>query len=131
MNFPSDLYDVLFSLTFLSLIRKGKKINTSTFNFVDANSWLGAIIRTTNHESRHNTINFIHTVIRKTVEVIERYKNNKDLIRRLHDCIEVAISGLNELVDTYKDDPKTVAELKVCIDNMNMLLYNINSTCID
>ena len=120
-SIPVDLNMILVKLEFISLIKRGYKINTNTMNFVDANSWSGAVRRMLSHENRKLSLDFITRTISSAIDAIDRYEKTSYL-RILINSLNTARIGISELASTYRDDPEFVSNIKVCLASIDIQL---------
>lgn len=118
---PIDLRFVLVNLEFISMIKRGYKINTNTMNFVDANSWFGSIRRMLGHENRRNTLDFVVRIVSLTIDMIDKYEKSSYL-KIIINTLNSARVGISELASTYREDPEIVSNLKVCLQNIDIQL---------
>lgn len=120
-SIPQSLSELLVKLNILSMIECGKKINLSTMSFVDSTSWWGSLSRTIYGESRKNMIVHLYQIINQSIEAIEEYKNT-ELQPILIEHLTKAKIGIQNLATTYHHDPNIVAQINVCISNIELQL---------
>lgn len=118
-SIPITLNDLLVKLQILSMIERGQKINMGTMTFVDSSSWFGSIQRSLNGEGRKSLMIQINQIIHQAIEAISEYKNT-EFYKLIIDKLDSSKLGLDNLSITYQNDPNIVAQVKVCIDNINL-----------
>lgn len=123
---PVDLRAVLVKLEFISMIKRGYKINTYSMNFVEADSWLGSIRRMLNHENRRNTLDFIVRTVSLAIDSLDKYEKSSYL-KILINSLNTARIGISELASTYRDDPEIISNIKVCLANIDIQLDKFKS----
>lgn len=123
---PIELRSILVKLEFISMIKRGYKINTNSMNFVDADSWIGSLKRMFNHENRKNTLDFIVRTVSLSIDSIDKYQNSSYL-KILINSLNTARIGIAELASTYRDDPEIVSNFKVCLANIDIQLDKYKS----
>lgn len=118
---PVDLCDLLVKLQFLSMIKRGSKINTNTMNFVESDSWLGALKRMVSHENRRTTLTYVYNTIDLAIDAINKYAGS-EYFRILINSLATARLGIAELITTYREDPEVISHIKVCLANIDIQL---------
>jgi len=125
-SIPELLGKLLTQLKFLSQIEKGQKPCMNSMSFVDAKSWKGTFIRFFTNEDRHEMMIKISSIIKQTIDDLEKYKNDRFhpiILRSLRE----ARPGISNLADTYSKYPKTLSEIGVCLENIDLQLNEITS----
>lgn len=120
-SIPNELRDILTKLYFISMIERGIKINTNKLGFVNAESWVGSILRALGHENRKTTLNFINSTIDQSINSIRTYKDT-DYIDILINSLNSARGGITNLTSTYHDDPEFYSSIRVCLANIDIQL---------
>lgn len=120
-SIPVDLRDLLVKLEFLSMIKRGYKVNTSTMNFVDSDSWFGSLQRMLQHENRKTTLSYVTSTIDLAIDAIDKYSSS-DYIKILINSLATAKLGISELSSTYREDPEIISHIKVCLANIDIQL---------
>lgn len=120
-SIPIPLNDLLVKLKILSMIERGKKINMGTMTFTDSNSFLGSINRSLTGEGRKGLMIHLNQIIHQTICAINEYHEtefNKIVINHL----SKAKVGIQNLITTYQEDPSIVAQIEICIANIDLQL---------
>ena len=121
----------LMPTTLKSLLKRGElirmtpelcKINISDYSFVSSGSFIGALVRMIKGENKKDLMIEINATVDQFIEAL----NNKDYKIFRHQIIEtlegMKKEGLIRLMKTYSNYPGIVAEIKICIDNINLHL---------
>jgi len=119
MSIPDPLKDLLERLEFISILKPGDKPCFNDISIVRSNSWIGTIKRFIKSENRDMMALHIEKIVEVTCASIENYKGTV-YHQTLTDSIHYAREGLVNLMETYKNCPKTTSRLKVCITNLNL-----------
>lgn len=120
-SFPLELRKVLVDLEFISMIKRGYKVNINLMNFVDSASWIGSIKRTFYHENRKTTLEYIIKTVSQAIDFINKYSKSPYL-KILVNSLNTARIGISELAGTYRDDPDFISNIKVCLTNIDIHL---------
>jgi len=120
-SIPVDLRELLVRLEFLSMNKRGNKINTNNMSFVSADSWFGCVKRAFNHENRKTSLQFIINTVDLTIDYINKYSTS-EFLRIIINSLSTARIGICELATTYRNDPEIVSNLKVCLANIDIQL---------
>ncbi|MEM2987321.1 MAG: hypothetical protein QXV60_04405 [Nitrososphaerota archaeon] len=120
-SIPITLNDILVKLKILSMIERGKKINMNTMKFVDSNSWIGAINRSISGEGRKGLIVHLNQIIQQAIDAIDEYYGT-EFCKIIVNYLAQAKVGIQNLVSTYQSDPLIVAQIHVCIENIDLQL---------
>lgn len=119
---PQPLRELLSKLEFLSMTQKNQKPCIYDSSFVDADSWYGSFKRFLNGESNITLLVFIDQTIDQTIDCLKDYRDTK-FHKILLDALSGAREGIKILINTsYKDNPKALSKLKVCITNIDLQL---------
>jgi hypothetical protein len=118
---PTPLADLLVKLKLLSMIERGKKVNVGTMSFVDGKSWWGSVQRALSGEGRRGLLVHLQQIIHQGIEAIGEYHNTEFGPLLVTGLAEVRV-GLTNLEATYRNDPHTVAQLRVLLTNIEIQL---------
>lgn len=118
---PVPLNDLLVKLKVFSMVEPGKKINMNTMTFVDSASWIGSITRNITGEGRRDLMVHLHQLIQQTIGAIETYKDS-EFYPLLIETITQARVGIGNLITTYQSYPSIVAQIEICISNLDIQL---------
>jgi len=120
-SIPGPLNDLLVKLKILSMVERGKKINMGSMSFVDSNSWWGSFHRSVSGEGRKSLMAHLNQIVQQAITSISEYKDTefcKIVVNNLAD----ARVGIQNLVTTYQNDPSIVAQINVCVSNIDLQL---------
>jgi len=120
-SIPATLNDLLVKLKILSMIERGKKINMGTMTFTDANSWMGAVGRSMSGEGRKGLMVHLNQIIQQSINAINEYQDT-EFCKLVVNHLAQAKVGIQSLTTTYQSDPSIVAQLQVCISNIDLQL---------
>lgn len=120
-SIPSTLNDLLVKLNVLSRIERGNKINMGTLSFTDSNSWWGSIQRSLNGEGRKSLMVHLNQIIQSAICAIAEYQKT-EFCRIIVNCLAEAKIGIQNLIITYQSDPYIVAQIHVCLSNIDLQL---------
>ena len=120
-SIPQPLRELLAKLEFLSMLKQDLKPCMHDFSFVESWSWYGAYKRTFTGENRSDMVIQINEIIEKTIIAMEEYQGTEFLSLILAK-LSNAKTGIETLKTTYKNYPKVVADISICVDNINMQL---------
>lgn len=120
-SIPNPLRDLLSKLEFLGMIKQKQKVCMNDMSFVGANSWQGSIKRNRGGESRTNLVLCITQIIEETIDAIKQYTNT-EFLHLIYNSLNKARTGINNLIDTYSDDPNFIGKIRVCIMNIDLQL---------
>lgn len=120
-SIPSTLNDLLVKLQILSMISRGKKINMGVMSFTDANSWIGSLHRSLSGEGRKGLMIHLSQIVHQTIEAIYEYRDTEFCKLIVNHLAEAKI-GIQNLITTYQADPNIVAQIKICIENIDLQL---------
>jgi hypothetical protein len=120
-SIPATLNDLLVKLKILSKLERGSKINVGTMSFVDSNSWLGSFYRSFSGEGRKGLMVHLNQIIQQSINAIAEYQNTEFCSLIVNQLAQGKI-GIQSLITTYQDDPQVVAQLEVCLQNIDMQL---------
>ena len=122
MSMPAPLQELLTKLNFLSMLKEGKKPCMHDMSFVDSDSFIGAGYRLIKGENRDNAMMQIGQTISQTIMSIGEYRNNPEFVRLIIKTLYEARQGINTMQVAYKKRPKTLSEIKVCLQNIDIQL---------
>ena len=120
-SIPTTLNDLLVKLRILGKIQRGKKINMGTMSFVDAASWIGALARSLSGEGRKGLMVHLNQIIQQAINAINEY-HDTEFCKIVVNHLAQAKVGIQTLTTTYQADPSTVAQIEVCISNIDLQL---------
>lgn len=120
-SIPATLNDLLVKLRILSMIERGKKINMGTMTFTDSSSWMGAIERSLSGEGRKGLMVHLNQIVQQAINAINEYQKTEFCGIIVNNLAEAKI-GIQNLTTTYQSDPSIVAQIEVCISNINLQL---------
>ena len=118
---PAPLMDLLSKLEYLAMIPEGEKPCIRDMTFVSADSWSGAYKRVLQGEGRHNTMLYIKSVLQQAIDAITEYADT-EFLSYLVNTLSRVRTGLTHLRTTYADHPSIIADLNVCMANLNIQL---------
>lgn len=118
---PSTLNDLLVKLKIFSMLERGKKINISSMTFVDSSSWIGAITRGVAGEGRRSLMIHLSQLVQQAIAAIGEYQGSEFCGLVVNHLAQAKI-GIQNLITTYQEDPNIVAQLEICIANINLQL---------
>ena len=118
---PVTLNDLLVKLKILSLIERGQKFNVGELNFTNSKSWLGALYRSLHGEGRKSLMLHINQVIQQALNAINEYKDT-EFCKIIVNTLAEAKLGINNICETYQNDPNIVSQINVCISNIDLQL---------
>lgn len=122
MSIPIVLKDLLEKLEFISMIQKDQKPCINSMTFVDSRSWSGSIKRCINSENQNILIAFLEKQIELSSTNLDEYSGTI-----FHPILVSALSrakdGIILLLHTYRNNPKTLASLRVCLNNIELQLH--------
>lgn len=122
---PSSLREILTKLEFLAMIGKGKKPCMVDKSFVDSDSWYGALKRTVMGEGRKGMMIQINETIDLTIDAINQYQET-EFIFLIVESLRRAKNGICNLKSSYINRPEIIADINVCLSNIQLQLDKIN-----
>lgn len=120
-SIPLTLNDLLVKLKIISMIERGQKINMATMTFIDSSSWLGALKRGIYGEGRKSLMIHLNQIVQQAIGTINEYQNT-EFCPIIINHLSGAKIGIRNLEITYQSDPSVVAQLDVCISNIDLQL---------
>jgi hypothetical protein len=120
-SIPPPLRDLLSKLAFFAMIERGKKPCVNDMSFVDSGSWFGAYKRWMTNEDRNNMVVQINAIIDQAIMAIDEYRGS-EFFPLIINGLAKARQGISHLTSTYSDSPKTVSDIKICLDNIDLQL---------
>lgn len=121
LHIPKPITNLITNLCVVSLLEKNQKLNLKTMSFSDKNTWGQTFYRFYHRESRHNLIDYLKALISESILAIQDF-NGTEYLPIIVNHLNLAKKGIENLIDTYQDDPKIVAELKIIIENIEIVL---------
>lgn len=136
--------DILSKLKFISNIQEGDKINVKTMS-IEPPCIFTSISRTfINPDNRLNTLNFIDSTIKRSLDVVDRLLPNdsgdnstSEIILNILNSLENCVTGINNLKCAYKNDIMFICKLDTYIDLLCCEIkkyrekYNLSQECIE
>lgn len=123
MDLPTDVYNLCVDLKYLSLMKVGMQPSTKSRSYTERGSiWnniVSSVTRTISSESRSVTLNFIRDIRPECIKVIKEYPEFKDCIL---ESISGAVKGIENIMETYREDTKICSELSTMIVFMKSVL---------
>jgi len=120
-SIPATLNDLLVKLKILSMIERGKKINMGSMTFVDSSSWWGSFSRSLSGEGRKGLMVHLNQIVQQAITAISEYKDTEFCGLIVNNLAQAKI-GIQNLSTTYQDDPSIVAQINVCVSNIDLQL---------
>lgn len=118
---PATLNDLLVKLKILSMIERGKKINMGTMTFVESTSWWGSFNRSLSGEGRKCLMIYLNLIVSQSITAINEYQDT-EFCKLIVNSLAEAKIGIQNLLTTYQTDPSIVAQIKVCLENVDIQL---------
>lgn len=107
--------NIIPDLKVIGLITPGMTLSTTTMTLVNHKTWSGAAWRRYSGENRKITVDFIRDLLNEAFD--------SESSEELDFAIENALTGVNNLKETYKDDQNIIIELDLiltsCRDKIN------------
>ena len=120
-SIPATLNDLLVKLKILSMIERGKKINMGNMSFTDSNSWVGALTRSLSGEGRKGLMLHLNQIVQQAIGAINEYQTTEFCVLIVNHLSQAKI-GIQNLTTTYQSDPSIVAQIEVCLSNIDLQL---------
>lgn len=120
-SIPVTLNDLLVKLKILAMLESGKKINMGNMSFTEADSWIGALYRGLHGEGRKGLIVHLNQIVDHAITAIEEYQKT-EFCGLIVNHLARARVGILNLSTTYVKYPKTVAQIRTCLDNIDLQL---------
>lgn len=129
MEISNDISDISTKLKFISMIKKGEKIDVKTMT-VQRTSLMNSLWRLFYQESRENTLDFLTATLDRAFEIFQIYtltreESNEILTRNLLEDILKSIDGLSNLQSTYSSDRLFLCNLKTLIQSVEIRVQSI------
>ena len=122
---PNYVNNIIVELKIISKIKKGEKLNINSKSIVHSDSWVGSFNRSFTGESRNLLILHLERVINDTYQIIDDI-NDKDLLENVYKNLNLAKGGIQNLLETYKDDINITCKISVIIENVEKILKKYN-----
>jgi len=116
-----DLTVYLNTLNSISNIKVGDKFNTYYLTTIDGSTWYSSFYRKMYQESRDHLIIFLKNIVVESRDYIRKYEYNED-ISIIVNTLYKARNGMINLLITYKNDKDMILKLEECIDDINFEL---------
>ena len=120
-SIPTTLNDLLVKLKFLSMTESGHKINMGDMSFTDASSWTGAVQRGVHGEGKKSLIIHLNQIIDQAIAAINEY-HYTEFCGIIVNHLAQARVGIQNLLTTYTKHPRTVSQLAICLENIDLQL---------
>lgn len=120
-SIPATLNDLLVKLRILSMIERGKKINMGSMTFVESSSWWGSFSRSLSGEGRKGLMVHLNQIVQQAITAISEYKDTEFCGLIVNKLAQAKI-GIQNLSTTYQEDPSIVAQIDICVSNINLQL---------
>lgn len=122
----TEISNIILDLEIIKQIKEKDKLGLIVMDgskklFVDSYSSLSSLSRWYYGYNRENSIEYLQELVLK-IENINKFLvegNHSNSALLLKKTIESALSGLNNLKDTYIDDSITTAKLTIIINKLN------------
>lgn len=118
--------EVFINLTVISKIACGDKLILESDNLLNIDtSYLQFITRWWNGSNRMELLDFVNTVLTRAFEMNKRFltEQNEVMVFRLTADLKNALTGLNNLKQTYPHDKLVQSEIDVMMENIRAILY--------
>lgn len=126
MNSP-DSEQVFINLTVISKITSGDKLLIENNNLLNIdNSYLQFMTRWWKGANRLEIVQFIGQVLQHAFELNKQFvaDHNEQMLFRLTADLKNALTGLNNLKQTYFLDKLIQSEIDVMMENIRSILYS-------
>lgn len=118
--------EIFINLTVISKIASGDKLFLEHDNLLNIDTtYLQFVTRWWRGANRMEMLNFISTVLSRAFEMNKRFLENQNevMIFRLTADLKNALTGLNNLKQTYPHDKLVQSEIDVMMENIRATLY--------
>lgn len=128
--------DTLSKLKFISRVAYDEKINVRDMS-VHQNGYFTAFYRMFwEHDSRGNTLSFVHAVLNRSFELISMYINSsnpyeKTMCTNLIEGVLEAREGLSNIQKTYFNDSMFVCQIETLAQDVQGRLYSLKESYPD
>jgi predicted TIM-barrel fold metal-dependent hydrolase len=89
--------------------------------FVDSGSWLGSFQRSLSGEGRKSLMVHLNSIIQQAITAITEYQDT-EFCKLIVNHLAQAKIGINNLSTTYQTDANIVAQINVCVANIDLQL---------
>jgi len=123
--------EIISNLKFIGKIKAGEQINIDTLSICSRNLFTG-FYRSIYGEGRDRTFHFFSLTIKRAFEKVQAYINSQRMADKML-CIQIinnlylAIYGLNNLKETYKEDRSFVCDLETLVENIESKLEELKT----
>jgi hypothetical protein len=117
---PQTLQELLVRLKWISNIKRGQKMNLSNLTYSDP-TWYESFKRFVSSESRSYTIEYLKNNVTSALDIISEYRDSVFIITIL-EHLQNSVVGLQNLLETYKNDPEFHCRISTIIENINYQL---------
>ncbi len=118
--------EVFINLTVISKIASGDKLVLEHDHLLNIDtSYLQFVTRWWRGANRMEMLDFMNTVLSRAFEMNKRFleEQNEVMIFRLTTDLKNALTGLNNLKQTYPHDKLVQSEIDVMMENIRATLY--------
>lgn len=123
-SIPPTLRDLLSRLEFLGHIKQGQKPCMNSLILVDGKSLWGAARRFLGYEGRNKIMDQINKIIDQAINSLVQYQDTI-FYNSLYASLKNARNGIENLKIVYKDDEFMLAQITVCINNIDIQLSSV------
>lgn len=120
-DFKSNYLKIIHSLTLLSSIKVGDKINTSDMT-LSHNTNIDSLNRMYKGESRYKTITFLFSLVSNIKHMFTELEYNETQYTEIKGLIIGTIRGLENLAITYSGDEYIIENINSAIHELRLLL---------
>lgn len=127
--------EVLSRLKFIGLLKRNEKVNTKHV-YVQPDCFTTSLSRSLLYpESRASTLQFVHSTITRTFEILDMYEqagdsvNNMSYTSLVGDLVQ-SQSGLENLKYTYQDDKKFCCDIETIRQQITTKLSRTNQVVL-
>lgn len=118
---PAALQNILLQLNVIASIEKGQKLNIGNMSIIDANSWIGSLMRSISGEGRKHLLSYLNTLILLAIQSIQDY-HKTEFKSLIVNTLAKAKKGIMNLAVTYQSDHNATSGLNILIENINIQL---------
>ena len=136
--------DLLLDLKILSKLKKYQKLCIINNKLSIDVSYLQSITRYINNYSRENEINYLELLDKKLTEEIESIikkfnedkkvlyiaEDNTKILINLNNTLNLSLSGINNLIQTYINDEVIKSRIEILIDSIELKNRKISELLI-
>lgn len=129
-------HEIIAKLKFLGKVQKRDKIDTRRLTVLP-DGIVTKITRTFfSVDNRHNTLNFVEGIVKRSFEIIKLHENSVDLYDRqlivgIMADLRSSVNGISNLKNTYEDDVGFCCKIDVLIEFTNAKLKALEQKFAD